>query len=156
MAKKSEFNYSLKIQNNYLKLFLRYLKIHGSRYNSEKILFDLCKKLKQEYKNKSVMLLIFSAIENIKPFLEIRNVRISGITRQVPSILSQNRQVGLAIKWIIDAAKKRNKKTSLTFSDALFFELLDAIKKRGSIKEKTDELHKTAVLNRPFAHYRWW
>ena len=162
MAKKSEFNYTLDMQDNhlenqnYLKLLLRQLTVKGSRHKGEMILFNLCKKLKHEYKNQSVTSLVYTAIENVKPFLEIRNVRVSGMTRQVPSILNQNRQTALAIRWIIEAAKKRNKKTSLTFSDTLCLEILDALKKRGTTKQKTEELHKVAVLNRAFAHYRWW
>ena len=157
MLKKTEFNYNLNVKNtNYLHFFLRQLLINGSRNDAEKILFRLSKLFKNKFRNKSIILLIFLAIENVKPYLEVKNVRISGMTRQVPSIINENRQITLAIRWIINAARKRKKHTSLDYTNALFLELIDAYQKQGSIKKKTEELHKLATLNRAFAHFRWW
>lgn len=156
MQKSTQFNYSISRQNCYFKLFLRALLIKNLRTKSELILFHVCKKLKLQNKHQSINLLISSAIDNIKPFLEIRNVRISGMTRQVPSILDETRQINLAIRWIVNEANKRKRKTSSSFSDALYLEIVDGLKKRGVVKQKTEELHKIAVLNRAFAHYRWW
>jgi len=157
MLKKTEFSYNLNIKNlNYLNFLLRQLLTNGSRNEAEKIIFRLSKLLKNKFKNKSIILLIYFAIENVKPFLEVKNVRISGVTRQVPSIINENRQITLAIRWIVNAAKKRKKNSSLDYTNALFLELIDAYQKQGSIKKKTEELHKLATLNRAFAHYRWW
>lgn len=157
MLKKTEFSYNLNIKNsNYLNFFLRQLLTNGSRNEAEKILFRLSKLLKNKFKNKSIISLIYFAIENVKPFLEVKNVRISGVTRQVPSIINENRQITLAIRWIVNAAKQRKKNSSLDYANALFLELIDAYQKQGSIKKKTEELHKLATLNRAFAHYRWW
>jgi len=157
MLKKTEFSYNLNIKNsNYLNFFLRQLLTNGSRNEAEKILFRLSKLLKNKFKNKSIISLIYFAIENVKPFLEVKNVRISGVTRQVPSIINENRQITLAIRWIVNAAKQRKKNSSLDYTNALFLELIDAYQKQGSIKKKTEELHKLATLNRAFAHYRWW
>jgi len=137
MLKKTEFSYNLNIKNlNYLNFLLRQLLTNGSRNEAEKIIFRLSKLLKNKFKNKSIILLIYFAIENVKPFLEVKNVRISGVTRQVPSIINENRQITLAIRWIVNAAKKRKKNSSLDYTNALFLELIDAYQKQGSIKKK--------------------
>jgi small subunit ribosomal protein S7 len=161
--KKSTFDYTMdndslvnKEGKLFLRKFLRILIIQGGRSKAETILFNLCRKLKQEHKNQSFILLFYNAIDNVKPFLEVRNVRVSGMTRQVPTIIKPGRQITLVLSWVVEAAKKRNKKASLNFTDSLFVEISDALKKRGSVKQKTEDLHKAAVLNRAFAHYRWW
>lgn len=96
-----------------------------------------------------------NAILNVSPFLEVRKVRVSGKTRQIPSIIACNRQQTLAIRWLIEAAKN-NKKKNKTFADCLATEFLEAADKRGGARQKRNELHKVAHSNRTFLRYRWW
>ena len=100
--------------------------------------------------------LIFKAIENIKPSVEVRKVRKGGITYQVPALISEKRQETLAIRWIIDAAKHRKKNSKLTFAECLALELIEASKKLGKPRQKRDELHKLAESNRAYIRFRWW
>lgn len=103
----------------------------------------------------SVYSVIEQAIFNVSPFLEIRKVRVSGKTRQIPSMIQKNRQQTLALRWLIDGAKKRKKKNN-TFSDCLAAEFLGASEKQGEARQKRNELHKIAHSNRTFLRYRWW
>lgn len=100
--------------------------------------------------------LLNTAIENITPSLEIKNVRIGGRTYQVPAILAKPRQQTIAFRWIIDSAKKKKRKTKNDFAECLALELVDAYKKQGYARQKRDELHKLAEANRAYIRYRWW
>jgi ribosomal protein S7 len=100
--------------------------------------------------------LLYTAIENVTPSLEVRNVRIGGRTYQVPAIIPKSRQQTIAFRWIIDSAKKRKKKNKNSFAECLAFELVDAYKKQGYAFQKRDELHKIAEANRAYIRYRWW
>uniref|UniRef100_UPI0031F3F958 ribosomal protein S7 n=1 Tax=Zygnema cf. cylindricum TaxID=3142258 RepID=UPI0031F3F958 len=104
-----------------------------------------------------VIAFVMNAIENVKPIIEIKKVRISGSTQLVPSLISTRRQETLAIRWIVEAAIQRRKaKQSLNLEQCLFAEIVDASNKIGVVRKKRDELHKLAEANRGFAHYRWW
>lgn len=100
--------------------------------------------------------LIFEAIENIKPSVEVRKVRKGGITYQVPALIPKKRQETLAIRWIIDAAKNRKKNSKASFAECLALELTEASKKLGKPRQKRDELHKLAESNRAYIRFRWW
>jgi small subunit ribosomal protein S7 len=104
-----------------------------------------------------VITIVINAIENVKPMLEVKKVRISGSTQMVPSLLSRGRQETLAIRWLLEAAsKRRSAKKSMSFDQCLCAEILDASHKIGVVRKRRDELHKLAEANRGFSHYRWW
>ena len=96
------------------------------------------------------------AISNLKPSLETRKKKIAGITRHVPSIVSPSRGEGLAIRWVLAAAKEKQRKGGKKLSKCLSDELLDAYLKRGEARQKRDSLHKLAESNRSYVRYRWW
>lgn len=100
--------------------------------------------------------LLLQAIDNVKPSVEVRKVRKGGITYQVPAIIRKKRQETLAIRWIIDAAKKRKKNSKTRFAECLALELTEASKKFGKPRQKRDELHKLAESNRAYIRFRWW
>jgi ribosomal protein S7 len=100
--------------------------------------------------------LLVKAIENVKPIIEVKKVRISGTTQLVPYIIPKNRQICLALRWIIEAAiLRRNTKKSMTIDQCFFAELIDASQNIGTVRKRRDDLHKLAESNRGFAHYRW-
>ena len=103
-----------------------------------------------------VRTILFQAIENIKPSVEVRKVRKGGITYQVPALIPKQRQETLAIRWIIDAAKNRKKNSKMSFAECLALELTEASKKLGKPRQKRDELHKLAESNRAYIRFRWW
>ena len=100
--------------------------------------------------------ILYQAIENIKPPLELRRVRKGGTTYQVPAIVSQKKQERLAIKWIIESACKRKSKKGNSFSESLVTEILEAFHKTGQPRQKRNEMLKIAEFNRAYTRYRWW
>ena len=93
-----------------------------------------------------------SALKNVKPRLEVRSRRVGGATYQVPVEVRHERAIALAMRWIIDAARKRGENT---MRDRLAAELYDAASERGSAIKKREDTHKMAEANKAFAHYRW-
>lgn len=92
------------------------------------------------------------AINNVKPLLELRPRRVGGTTYQVPMDVRSDRRTALAIRWIIENARKRGEKS---MRERLANELIESSRNEGaSIKQKTD-MHRMAEANRAFAHYRW-
>ena len=101
--------------------------------------------------------LIEQAISSVKPFVEVKKVRVAGSTYQVPAILEKHRQENYAMKWILQSALERHQKNrSQTFEYCLAFEIYEASKKQGQARMKRNELHKLAESHRAFAHFRWW
>lgn len=97
------------------------------------------------------------SINNVKPFFEVRKVRIAGKTLMVPALIRIERQENIALRWILEGAKERKKKNSkLSFGESLAIEILEASNNQGYAKQKRDELHKIAEANRAFSHYKWW
>lgn len=96
------------------------------------------------------------AVMNVSPFLEVRKVRTARNTKQVPSMIEKKRQQTLGIRWIVEAAQERKKKTSQTLSKCLAIEFLEAYSKQGKARQKRNETHKTAYANRAHIRSRWW
>ena len=92
------------------------------------------------------------AVENVKPFLEIKSRRVGGATYQVPMDVRPDRQVSLSIRWLITNARGRGEKGMISKLSA---ELLDAYNNRGGAVKKKEETHRMAEANKAFAHYRW-
>jgi small subunit ribosomal protein S7 len=92
------------------------------------------------------------AIENVKPRLEVKSRRVGGATYQVPMEVPSDRQVALAMRWIVNFAKGRK---GVPMENALANELRDAASGQGSAIKKRDDMHKMAQANRAFAHFRW-
>ena len=92
------------------------------------------------------------AINNIKPTVEVRSRRIGGATYQVPVEVKSKRSQALALRWLIDASRKRKDKK---MSDKIFNEIYDAYQNRGSAIKKKEDTHKMAESNKAFAHFRW-
>ena len=92
------------------------------------------------------------AMDNIKPALEVRSRRVGGATYQVPVEVRPDRRRALAIRWLVNAARKRGENT---MTEKLAAELLDASNNRGTAVKKREDTHKMAEANRAFSHYRW-
>ena len=92
------------------------------------------------------------AIENVKPTVEVRSRRVGGATYQVPVEVRNDRRQALAIRWLVEHARKRSENTMI---DRLSGELLDAANNRGASVKKREDTHKMAEANKAFSHYRW-
>lgn len=96
--------------------------------------------------------LFHRALKKVKPRLEVRSRRVGGATYQVPQEVRSDRAVALAMRWIIEAARKRSENTMVA---RLAGELMDAANDRGAAVKKRDDTHKMAEANKAFAHFRW-
>ena len=123
----------------------------GKRGVAAKIVYDAIEKIKTKSKDEPIN--IFNeAINNIKPTVEVRSRRVGGATYQVPVEVKQNRGQALALRWLIDATRKRKNKT---MSEKLYYEIVDASQNKGSAIKKREDTHKMAESNKAFAHFRW-
>ena len=123
----------------------------GKKTTAEKIIYDALDKIKEKTKEDPIK--IFNeAIKNVKPNLEVRSRRVGGATYQVPVEVKTNRSQALAIRWLINASRKRKDKK---MSDKIFNEIYDAYQNRGSAIKKKEDMHKMAESNKAFAHFRW-
>ena len=132
--------------------FIRSLMVDGKKDVAEKLIYSSFNIINKKEKNLEPIDVFKKAIENVQPQIETRSRRVGGATYQVPVEVSSRRKQALAIRWLIDAARKRNEKTMI---DRLANEFLDATNKRGAAIKKNDDTRKMAEANRAFAHYRW-
>tara|TARA_Y100000590_G_C15448900_1_gene911864 strand:- start:51 stop:521 length:471 start_codon:yes stop_codon:yes gene_type:complete len=131
--------------------FINFIMYDGKKSAAEKIIYTALDQIKS--KTKEDPLKVFNdAINNIRPNLEVRSRRVGGATYQVPVEVKTKRSQALALKWLLEASKKRKNKT---MSDKLFNELMDASQKKGGAIKKREDTHKMAESNKAFAHYRW-
>ncbi|MFD1251837.1 MULTISPECIES: 30S ribosomal protein S7 [Devosia] len=106
-----------------------------------------------EAKTKQDPITVFhGALDNIRPAVEVRSRRVGGATYQVPVEVRADRQQALAIRWLIDSARKRGENT---MRERLSGELMDAMNGRGQAVKKREDTHRMADANRAFSHYRW-
>jgi small subunit ribosomal protein S7 len=104
----------------------------------------------------SIKAFVKDAISHIKPSLETRKKKIAGVARHVPAIVPLSRGEGVAIRWVLSAAKEKQRRGGRELAKCLSDELLDAYLKRGEARQKRDLLHKLAEGNRSYVRYRWW
>jgi small subunit ribosomal protein S7 len=95
---------------------------------------------------------LMRAVDNIKPRVEVKSRRVGGATYQVPVEVSADRQLSLALRWLIQYSATRK---GLPMRKALTLEILDAFKNQGNAIKKRDDVHKMAQANKAFAHYKW-
>ena len=123
----------------------------GKKVVAEKIVYEAIEKIKSKTKEEPIN--VFNeAINNIKPTVEVRSRRVGGSTYQVPVEVKTKRAQALAIRWLVEASRKRKDKH---MSDKIFNELYDAYEKKGSAVKKREDVHKMAESNKAFAHFRW-
>ena len=131
--------------------FINFVMYDGKKSTSEKIIYGALDKIKNKTKEDPIK--VFNeAISKIRPNLEVRSRRIGGATYQVPQEVKTKRSQTLALRWLLDASRKRKNKT---MSDKLFYELMDASQGKGSAIKKREDVHKMAESNKAFAHFRW-
>ena len=123
----------------------------GKKTIAEKIVYDAIDKIKSKSKDEPIN--VFNeAINNIRPTVEVRSRRVGGATYQVPVEVKSKRAQALALRWLMDATRKRKNKT---MAEKLYSEILDASQNKGSAIKKREDTHKMAESNKAFAHFRW-
>ena len=139
-----------KYKSEVISKFINSIMYDGKRSTAEKILYSALDKMKA--KNQDPLKTFNSAIGNVRPNLEVRSRRVGGATYQVPVEVKSNRSQALALRWLLDASRKRKNKT---MAEKLFYEIMDASQNKGSAVKKREDTHKMAESNKAFAHFRW-
>ena len=123
----------------------------AARRPRPKIVYGALDKITEKTKGDAVKV-FHEALTNVKPAIEVRSRRVGGATYQVPVEVRTDRRQALAIRWLIDFARKRSETTMV---DRLSGELLDASNNRGGAVKKREDTHRMAEANKAFSHYRW-
>lgn len=130
--------------------FINMVMYSGKKSVAERIVYGAMDVIGE--KNSDPMEVVEKALANISPSVEVKSRRVGGSTYQVPVEVRASRRVALAMRWLIDAARKRGENT---MPRKLAAELLDASESRGGAVKKREEIHRMAEANKAFAHYRW-
>ena len=131
--------------------FINFVMYDGKKSTSEKLIYKALEKIKNKTKEDPIKI-FDTAIANIRPNLEVRSRRIGGATYQVPQEVKSKRSQTLALRWLLEATRKRKNKS---MSDRLFNELMDASQNKGASIKKREDTHRMAESNKAFAHFRW-
>ncbi|WP_072682134.1 30S ribosomal protein S7 [Arcobacter sp. LA11] len=131
--------------------FINTVMLDGRKSAAQKIMYGAIANL--DARGEEAGIEVFEkAIENVKPLLEVKSRRVGGATYQVPVEVRPVRRQTLALRWIVDAARKRNERTMV---ERLANELFEASTDRGASFKKKEDMHRMAEANKAFAHYRW-
>ncbi len=131
--------------------FINTIMLDGKKSTAQKIMYGAIANLDARGEEAGIEL-FEKAIENVKPLLEVKSRRVGGATYQVPVEVRAVRKQTLALRWLVDFARKRNERTMV---ERLANELFDAANDRGNAFKKKEDMHKMAEANKAFAHYRW-
>jgi small subunit ribosomal protein S7 len=132
--------------------FINILMRSGKKSTAEKIVYGALQEISDRSKGGDSLDLFNKALNNVKPIVEVKSRRVGGATYQIPVEVRPDRSMALAMRWLVDSAKKRNEKN---MGLRLAGELMDASENRGSSIKKREDTHKMAEANRAFSHFRW-
>ncbi len=141
-----------KFNDRVLSRFINIVMYGGKKSTAERIVYQALEIASTKLKSKNSLDLFKTALNNVKPGIEVRSRRVGGATYQVPVEVRNERALALAIRWIVDASRKRSEKS---MTHRLAQELIDANENKGASIKKREDTHKMAEANRAFAHYRW-
>lgn len=134
--------------------FINKVMADGKKSIAQSLVYKALEQIKESSKQDPVSI-FEKAIQNVSPKMEVRPRRVGGASYQVPIEVRGDRKEALAIRWILDASRKRSNKEFHTFDKKLAQELMDAANSTGVAIKKRDDTQKVAAANRAFAHFRW-
>ena len=140
-----------KFGSELLAKFINTIMKDGKKSIAEKVVYVALDEIASK-KGNDGMEVLDAALDNVRPSVEVKSRRVGGATYQVPVEVRASRQNALAMRWLVDAARKRGEKSMAL---KLAGELMDAAEKRGSAVKKREDTHKMAEANKAFAHFRW-
>jgi small subunit ribosomal protein S7 len=131
--------------------FVNAVMLDGKKVTAEKIMYAALDRIEEKSGEKGID--VFNkAMDNIRPAMEVKSRRVGGATYQVPIEVRPVRQQTLAIRWLIDSARKRNERTMV---ERLSNECMEAATDKGAAFKKKEDTYRMAEANKAFAHYRW-
>jgi small subunit ribosomal protein S7 len=140
-----------KYKSELIAKFINMLMLNGKKSVAEKVVYGALEAVSGKTKADAQEALE-KALDNVRPMVEVKSRRVGGATYQVPVEVRPTRRNALAMRWIVEAARKRSEKG---MGARLAGELLDAAENRGSAVKKREDTHRMAEANKAFAHYRW-
>ncbi|BCK04305.1 30S ribosomal protein S7 [Vibrio cholerae] len=140
-----------KFKSELLAKFVNILMVDGKKSTAEKIVYTALDTM-AEKSGKNHLAVFEEALENVRPAVEVKSRRVGGSTYQVPVEVRPVRRNALAMRWLVEAARKRGEKS---MAARLAAEMLDASENKGSAVKKREDVHRMAEANKAFAHYRW-
>jgi small subunit ribosomal protein S7 len=141
-----------KFHSELLAKFINILMVDGKKSTAEKIVYGALDILSEKNTEKEHLDLFEEALENIRPQVEVKSRRVGGSTYQVPVEVRPVRRNALAMRWLVEAARKRGEKS---MAQRLANEMIDASDSKGAAVKKREDVHRMAEANKAFAHYRW-
>jgi len=140
-----------KFQSQILAKFINHVMESGKKSVAERIVYGALAKV-AEKTNQDPVESFEKALDALRPMVEVKSRRVGGATYQVPVEVRPNRRTALAMRWMVDAARKRGEKSMPL---RLAGEILDAIEGKGSAVKKREDVHRMAEANKAFSHYRF-
>ena len=143
-----------KFHNEMLAKFMNVVMKSGKKSAAERIIYGAIDRIAEKTgkPGPEAVLTLSTALDNVKPVVEVKSRRVGGATYQVPVEVRSSRRVALAMRWVIEAARKRSENS---MPRKLAAELLEAAENRGGAVKKREETHRMADANKAFSHYRW-
>lgn len=124
----------------------------GKKSTAQRIVYGTFDRIVEKNTTSNALEILQRAVDNAKPRLEVKPRRVGGATYQVPVEVTPDRQMALALRWLVDFAGSRK---GVPMKEALAAEIMDAYQGQGNAIRKRDEVHKMAQANKAFAHFRW-
>jgi len=131
--------------------FINMVMMNGKKSVAENIVYGALDRAVEKIKKEPIEMLS-TALDNVRPMVEVKSRRVGGATYQVPVEVRAERRTALAMRWLVDAARKRGEKS---MKRRLAGEIMDALERKGSAVKKREDVHRMAEANKAFAHYRW-
>jgi small subunit ribosomal protein S7 len=132
--------------------FINSIMWDGKKTVAQKIFYDAMDKVTKNMKDVPPLEIFETAINNVKPYVEVRSKRVGGANYQVPMQVNKRRQQSLAFRWVINACREESGRP---MSDRLANELMAAFRKEGKAMNTRDQTHRMADANKAFAHFAW-
>ncbi|MBF6059026.1 MULTISPECIES: 30S ribosomal protein S7 [Thiomicrorhabdus] len=132
--------------------FVNMIMVSGKKAVAEKIVYDALDVLVERKKGGEQAVLLKEALDAVGPMVEVKSRRVGGATYQVPVEVRPERRTALAMRWVVEAARKRSEKGMML---RLAGELGDALENRGAAIKKKEDTHRMAEANKAFSHFRW-
>ena len=132
--------------------FINCLMYDGKKTNAQGVFYGALEEISEKIKDRPAIEVFEQAIENVKPYIEVRSKRVGGASYQVPMQVNKNRQQSLAFRWVLTAVRdKKGRATHQKLAD----ELMAAYRKEGTAITKRENTHRMADANKAFAHFAW-
>lgn len=132
--------------------FINMIMFSGKKSTAEGIVYGALDRITEKQGAEDPLQFLDAAMDNVRPIVEVKSRRVGGATYQVPVEVRASRRNTLAMRWLIDAARRRGEKT---MADRLAGELMDAAESRGAAVKKREDTHRMAEANKAFSHFRW-